>query len=203
MSEREYTPNSHKYREEQKKAQTEERKKFNKVVTGNVKTKKNEVRKLTDVFISEDVSNVKSYVVMDVLVPAIKKAISDIVTNGIDMILYGESGRSRKRSSSDYVSYRSYSDRDRREERREVRRRGFDYEDLVFDSRGDAEAVRMDMFAAIDEYGMVTVGDMYDMADRTAPYTSYNYGWTNIRSAEVVRVRDGYIIKLPRAIPID
>lgn len=58
--------------------------------------KKSEMQKFADVFISEDVNNVKSYIVMDVLVPAIKKAISDIVTNGIDMILYGETGKSKR-----------------------------------------------------------------------------------------------------------
>lgn len=202
MEEREYTPNSHKYKEEQKKAETQ-KKRVGKLVTGNVKTKKNEVRKLTDVFISEDVSNVKSYVLMEVLVPAIKKAISDIVTNGVDMILYGGTRPNKNRTSSDYVSYRNYSDRDRRDDRGPTRGRGFDYEDLVFDSRGDAEAVRQGMLETIDQYGIVTVGDLYDMADRTAPYTSYDYGWTSIRTAEVVRVRDGFIIKLPRAVPLD
>ena len=93
-----YKPNSHKYKEEQKNLSTD-RKKVEKVVTGKVKTKKkSEASKLKDVFISEDVSNVKSYILMDVLIPAAKKAISDIVSNGIDMILYGET-RGRKSSS--------------------------------------------------------------------------------------------------------
>ena len=52
----------------------------------------------------------KSYIVMDVLVPAIKKAISDIVTNGIDMILYGEAGKSKKNSTASKVSYQKFYD---------------------------------------------------------------------------------------------
>ena len=55
----------------------------------------------------------------------------------------------------------------------------------------------------IDSYGVVTVADMYDMAQLTQPYTSNKYGWMNIRNAEVKRVSDGYIIKLPKAMPID
>ena len=56
-----YTPNSHKYKAEQK--QTAEEKKIEKVVSGTVKTKKkSEIKKLTDVFVSEDASNVKSYI---------------------------------------------------------------------------------------------------------------------------------------------
>lgn len=195
----ELRPNSHKFREGQKDSQ----RKVEKVVRGSVKTKKkSEVRKLTDVFVSEDVSNVKSYILMDVLVPAVKKAISDIVTNGIDMLLYGES-RGAKKRAGDYVSYRNYSD-PRRDDRRDSRvRSGFDYDDIIFNTRADAEAVREQMDDMIDRYGVVTVADLYDMADLTAPYTSNRYGWTSIRTADIVRGRDGYVIKLPRAMPID
>lgn len=196
-----YTPNSHKYRAQQAE-KVDKEKKVEKVVTSTVKTRKNNTRKITDVFISEDVANVKNYILMDVLVPAIKKAVSDIVTNGIDMILYGESGRTKKRSG-DYVSYRDYSNRDRRDDRRARTTSRFDYDDLIFETRGDVEAIRDQMDDMIDRYGFVTVADLYDMADLTAPYTSNKYGWTNIRNAEPVRVRDGYILKLPKAMPID
>lgn len=200
-----YQPNSHKSKELAAASQSEERK-VQKVVSGKAKTKKNGARKLTDIFIAEDASNVKSYIFMDVLVPAIKKAISDIVTDGIDMILYGGSGGGRKSKSSSRVSYRSYYD-DKRSDRRDRDRfesRGrFDYDDIVFETRGEAELVREQMVELIERYGFVTVADMYDMADLTAPYTANKYGWTNIRSAEPVRVREGYILKLPKAMPID
>lgn len=197
-----YQPNSHKSKEEA--ATKKEERKVQKVVSGKAKTKKNEMRKLTDVFISEDASNVKSYIFMDVLVPAIKKAISDIVTDGVSMILYGETG-SRKSRSSGKVSYRSYYDdrRDRRDSDDRRARGRFDYDDVVFETRGDAELVREQMVDMIERYGVVTVADMYDAADLTAPYTANKYGWTNIRNAETIRVKDGYVLKLPKAMPID
>ena len=199
-----YRPNSHRSKEEQKNVPAE--RKVEKVVTGKVRTKKkNEMTKLKDVFISEDAGNVKSYIFMDVLVPTIKKAISDIVRDGVDMILYGSAGNGKRKASSDKVSYRDYygRERDRRSDRDSRGGTRFDYEDLVFDTRGEAEAVREQMDDVIDHYGFVTVADMYDMADLTAPYTASKYGWTNIRSAEPVRVRDGYILKLPKCMPID
>lgn len=201
-----YEGNSHRSKELQR-AEAQEERRVQKVVTGNVKTRKNEVRKFTDIFISEDAANVKSYIFMDVLVPAIKKAISDIVTDGIDMILYGGSGGSKRKSSSgSKVSYRKYYD-DRHDDRRESSyrdRNRFDYDDIEFDYRGDAEAVRSEMIDCIERYGMVTVADMYDMAGQTAPYTSSKFGWTSIRTAEVKRVRGGkYIIELPRAVALD
>lgn len=203
---KEYQPNSHKSKAEGELSETTNReKKVQKVVSGKVKTKANEKRKLANIFISEDAANVKSYVVMDVLVPAIKKAISDIVTDGIDMILYGGS-HSGKHESGNKISYKSYYDDNKRDDRRDSSYRSrsrFDYDDLVFDSRAECEAVREQMVDVIDTYGFVTVADMYDMADIPAPYTSSKYGWTNIRTAETVRVRDGYVLKLPKAMPID
>ena len=200
----EYPANSHRSKELATEGRSEERK-VQKVVSGKVTTKKNEVRKLTDIFISEDARNVKSYIFMDVLVPAIKKAISDIVTDGIDMILYGGSGSGHKTKPSNSVSYRNYyeSPRNSMPSRNDPQRSRFDYDDIVFESRGEAELVREQMVDMIERYGFVTVADMYDMADLTSPYTSNKYGWTNIRSAEAVRVRDGYILKLPKAMPID
>lgn len=205
MSEPMYPPNSHKSKEEQKN--TAEEKRVQKVVKSPVKTKKNEVRKFADIFISEDVASVKDYIFMDVLVPAIKKAIYDIVTNGIDMFLYGNTSRSKSGSSGTKVSYRSYYDQKNnggyRGSENTKNRNGFEYDDIVFDNRGEAEAVKQQMQATIDRYGVVTVADLYDMVDLTAPYTSQKYGWMNVNGAEAIRSRDGYILKLPRAVPID
>lgn len=208
MSEPVYGPNSHKYKEEQKRAAASEEKRVTKVVKTPVKTKKNEVRKLADIFISEDIASVKNYIFMDVLVPAIKKAIYDIVTNGIDMFLYGNSGRTKSSASGTKVSYRSYYDQKSsnssyRGPENVQTRNGFEYDDIIFDNRGEAEAVKQQMQAAIGQYGFVTVADLYDMVDLPAPYTSQKYGWMNVSSAEATRTRDGYVLKLPRAVPID
>ena len=197
----EYKPNSHKFREGQTEALTD--KKIEKVVRGKVKTKpRSGMSKITDVFISEDASNVKSYIVMDVLVPAVKKAISDIVRDGIDMILYGES-RSRKSNSSSYVSYRDYSRSDDRDRFRDSRTRsGYNHDDIILESRGEAEEVLTRMDELIDTYGVVSVADLYDLIGKSCEYTDNKYGWTNIRNAEPIRVRDGYMLKLPKALPI-
>ena len=208
MSEPVYTPNSHKYKEEQKTTTTTKEKRIQKVVKSPAKTKKNEARKLADIFISEDVSSVKNYIFMDVLVPAIKKAIYDIVTNGIDMFLYGGSGRSKNSSSGSKVSYRNYYEQKnsggivRNHDSNRVQT-GFEYEDVLFNSRGDAESAKQQMKDIVARYGLVTVNDLYEMAMLSAPYTSQKYGWMDVSNVTVERVRDGYILKLPRAVPID
>lgn len=195
----EYKSNSHRA----KKAE-ERTKKVDKVVTGKVKTKKkSEMSKFKDVFISEDVSNVKSYIFLDVLIPAIKKALSDIIVNGSDMMLYGDT-RDRKRSGSS-STYRNYSS-SRKEDRGSDRRRiGYDFDDVILDSRGEAEEVLSRMDELMDTYGVVSVADLYDLVGISCNYTDNKYGWTgSLRTADVVRVRDGgYMLKLPRATLIE
>jgi hypothetical protein len=185
----------------------DQRKKVEKVVTGKVRSKKkSEVAKFKDIFIAEDAANVKSYVFMDVLVPAVKKAISDIVRDGIDMILYGSTSGKKRSGVSDRVSYRSYYDRDnRRDEPRSRSRSRYSFDrDFILDSRGEAEEVLTHMDELIDMYGMVTVADLCDLVGESSAYTDNKYGWTNIRNAKATRERGGgYILELPRAIPID
>ena len=116
-------------------------KKVEKVVKGTVKKKKkSEISKFKDVFISEDINSVKSYVFLDVLVPSIKKALLDIVTDGANMILYGDKRVGNNRGVSSRVSYRDYYGSGKREQP-VSRRDDYDYADLVYDSRGEAEDV--------------------------------------------------------------
>lgn len=200
-----YRPNSRRFKDEQQL--TQEKKKVEKVVKGTVKTKKKgELGKLKDVFISEDASNVKNYIFMDVLVPAIKKAISDIVRDGVDMMLYGESGRKKSSSNSSYVSYRDYSSRDEKRysgSYRDKSRSRYNLDDIILDSRGEAEEVLTRMDELLDTYGIVSVADLFELLGITGEYTDNKYGWTNLRMAEVVHVRDGYMLKLPKPFPID
>ena len=204
-----YKPNSNKYKEQQKEAAMVE-KRVDKRIKGTATVKKkSELRKFANNFISEDASNVKTYIFQDVLIPAAKKLISDIVRDGIDMILYGGT-RSTDRfangaRSSSYVSYSSYSNR--KEPTRPAAPSGqrFDYDDISFENRGDAEFLLDQMGHVLGRFNYVTVADMYDIARLPAPpYTATKFGWTNLRDAQVVRGMDGrYRVKLTGAYPID
>ena len=192
-----YPSNSHKAREEVAE------KKVEKVVSGKTSTKKKSgIRKLSDTFLSEDVSNVKSYIFAEVLLPAAKKLVSDIVTNGTNMLLYGEI--KNKKGNSSKVSYSRYYDDRSRDYRSPVVRNNFDYDEIIFETRGDAEAVLDAMYDILNQYKVVSVAELYDLASITTHnYTCNNYGWIDLRGSSVVRVRDGYILKLPRALAID
>lgn len=196
-----YRPNSHKAKSEEK-ALAE--KKVEKVISGTAKVrKKNGARKVADAFISEDAANVKSYIFNDVVVPTVKDLISDVIKSAVDTILFGGSSSRRngnRRRNDGYVSYNRFSDRrdDRRDNRASVTSR-YSLDDIILDSKGDAEYVLEQMDAILDTYGMVTVADLYDLVDISRDYTDQNYGWTSLGGARVTRVRDGgYMLELPR-----
>lgn len=181
-------------------------KKVGKVVSGNVKVKKNEIRKFTDIFIAEDIDTVKDYVVNDLVVPTCKNLFVDLIQNSVEMlVLGGRRGGSGHRTTADRVSYRDYGSYSRDDRRVSTgrTRNNFDYEDFEFDYRRDAETVLDQMDDIIRRYGLVRVSDLYDMCDRTAPHTAHNYGWTSMNRAEVIKTRSGYALKLPRASAID
>lgn len=198
-----YKPNSYKSREAQKDALAE-KPKVEKIVTGGVKTKKkSELSKVKDVFIAEDIDTIKNYIIMDVLVPAFKKAVSDIVRNGIDMLLYGEVGSEKRSSTASKVSYRSYYERNNDRSSGSRVKPTYGYDDIVLESRGEAEEVLDKLEELIETFKIASVADLYDLVGVSCDYTANNYGWTNLRSASVVRVRDGYLLKLPKAMPLN
>ena len=194
-------PNSHKY-----KAENSEKKIIEPVVKSGAKLrKKNELQKVAGSIISEDAKSVKSYILMDVLVPAIKDAIEDIVTNGIRMLLRGDTS-ARRSGPSGGISHISYNKAyDRRDRSSLDRPRGvMDFDDLILPTRYEAEEVLRSLDDLIETYRIVSVADMYEAAGiRDFEYTARNYGWKDIRRAEVVHVRNGYWLKMPNVSPID
>ena len=196
--------NSHKARSEVKQKATDG-KRVEKIVRGKVRVKKNEARRFADVFLAEDISNVKDYIIYDVLAPIIKKGFYDLIVNSLDITLFGGRGQNGKRSTADKVSYRDYNSMSRRDDRdgRSRTTSGYSYDDIILETRGEAEAVLSRLDEIMEEYQIVRVADLYDLVGVTGEHTDNKYGWTNIRNAEIERVRDGgYRIKMPRALPI-
>lgn len=174
------------------------------VAAGKIK-KKSEIRKFSDVFLADDVGNVGSYILSDVIIPTVKNLFYDIVENSLKMALFGDRGRTKRSGRNvEYVSYDSMSRRSDRSYRDEPKvRNRFKYNDIVLETRGDAENVLAQMDAIIDNYdGMVSIADLYDLVGMTGDWTDHDYGWTNLRNAEVIRVREGYMLKFPKAVPL-
>lgn len=211
-----FKPNSNRFKEEQNKtasvpATTEPKKKIQKVVKNDVTVKKkNPAQVAFDKFVNEDVGNIKTYIVNDVIIPTIKNTIWDAFTNSLDMILYGSKGGNRTGAGSSrnapYVSYNKMSDNragSSRNSSNDTNKDPFDFESIVFATNADAKSVLDNMNTILDEYKIVSVADLYDLVGKSCDYTYQYFGWQNLRKAQITRVRRGYIIDLPRPMPIE
>lgn len=175
-------------------------KRVEKVVTGAVRTKKkSEFKKLTDVFLAEDMDRVKTYILFDVVIPGVKKAIQET----INAVLWGEGSRTTSNTPAGKFNYHaSYNNANNRQSN--IRTRDtYGFENITFDNRGDAEQVLDCLADLIQRYQIASVADLYDLCGMTCDYTDYKYGWTDLRGADVLRDRGHFFIKLPKPMPID
>ena len=164
-------------------------------------------KKLGDILFNGDIQDVKSYVINDVLIPAIKETIFDMVNKGLDMVLFGGSSRSAsKQNNQTYISYNNYSKRSTSETRHRSSVRTEERaneEELIFRERGPAELVLEKIFAIFEEYHIVTKADLNDILNRSGNFTDNNWGWTDLSGASVERVRGGYLLNLPKMKHLD
>lgn len=211
MDKASYESNSHKSKEKaiEEKMKTEEMAKVEKVINGKVKTKKkNGISKAANNFFEEDIRSVREYLCHEVLIPALKRMFVDLVNNGADMLAWGQpSGKSSRGAPGSKVSYQKYYDRREEPIPRSRRATGYgavyDYDELIFEDRGDAIRVLDTLDEIIQRYGWARVADLYEAADQTPSMVMFNYGWTDLRTADVRRTRDGFIIDLPKPLPLD
>lgn len=196
-----YPSNSHKRRE----AAMQEEKKVEKVISGSASVqKKSELRRFADIFVSEDAGDVKDYLIWDILVPSIRRGLHDMITSVADMVFGKGRTTGSTTSGASRVNYRAYYEPETRSRPGQtVARTGYAFDDVVVDSRGEAETVLQQMDDLIANYGLVSVADLYDLVGINGSYTDNRYGWTNIASAKVVRVPTGYMLKLPKVMPLD
>lgn len=156
-------------------------------------------KKVVGEIIREDAKSVGETVLWDVIIPTVKNLISDTVTRGIESMLYG--GDSRPRSRNPYSDYSGYSRpkdrRDRPAERRSTRSARHaepERNEIIFDTRSDANDVIDRMSDLIDQYGQVSLADLNALIGASSNFIDDNWGWTDMGSFDVRQVRDGFML---------
>lgn len=210
METNKYQSNSHKSKESSKEEQGNlpaKKEKLEPIVNSKVTVKKKgTIKKFTDIFVAEDLNSVGEYLLNEFVVPGAKRLFVDLMFEGAKALV-GERGTTRRSTVDRYSVRPGYTDYTRASDRRDSRyaapqKNVYSYDDIIFSSRGEAELVRDALFDQIEEYGMVSIGDLYDLVEVTGNYTDYKYGWTDLRTATIERSRDGYYIRLPRAVAL-
>lgn len=172
--------------------------------------KKSAIKEALRTFFAQDLPEIAEHLVIDVAIPAAKNAITDMVTQGIQQLLYGEVD-SRRQPTSSYTSYSRSSRTNRgtgyyeshRTERREPRQpKPTNIEDLVFDTRGEAVDVIEFIAESIEQYGQVSVADLMSSVGIQPRYTDERWGWTTTDAFEIRQIREGWLVSADRPEPI-
>lgn len=180
------------------------------VVKGRVlRRKKTLTSGFTEAFFGDqlDLASVIENGVQDILMPAIKATLSDLIASSIDMLLYGESRGSRRKKPQVFGSTISYGNfyqniASGKNERRHITP-GRKIEDVVLEDKGEAEDVIEALIDQLDRYEYVSVGDLYELIGMEVKHTHNKYGWTNLSKASVKRIRGGYLLDLPMPIELE
>jgi len=184
------------------------------VTDGGAATRKKSLgRKVREAFRGEDAQSVGQHIMMEVLVPAAKDAIVDAVIQGVQRMVFGDSGR-RYTGRNQGTTYKSYSNISRMsspgrafeaEGSRTISQRArsqHQFEEVIIDDRGEAERVLDELQNLIEAYDFASVKDFYTLVNITGSYTDDKFGWTDLRGSRVERVRGGgYMLNLPPTIP--
>lgn len=161
----------------------------------------------------EGIPSVTSYLNKEIVVPAIKDVIANSVSAGVNMMVYGRDQAGERRGG--YRNYNSYqsptynrptrnyqssynAQRQAPIEREPVRRSNmFRSTDYIMNSRQEALEVLDMLRENLDNYGLVTLADFFDLIGVESQYVDNNYGWQDLTNVTIVPVRGGYTLSLP------
>lgn len=182
-----------------------------KVVTGEViKRKKPLGRRFKEVFIHGELKNVAGYVATDVLLPAFRNLVVDSITKGIEQMMYGDTPRRRTPAYRDprasRISYNSASSPIGRAAPAARSRSTTDryvLDDVILADRDEAITVLEQMTEIADRYEIVSVADLYELVGLPSTHVDHNWGWSGLHDVSVRQVRQGYLIDLPEAEPLN
>ena len=209
-------PNSHQYHRDAENNDIPETDTQKSELSGNVVAKKKPLwRRVLNTFLKDGANpaEIKTYLIEEVIVPAVLDNVSDIITTAVEMRFFGapkrRSSRNTASGNNSRVNYGGFfNDGSRRRDRlaREAKKETTVKEaldDYIFDNRGDAERVLVDMREVLDQYQQVTISDYLDILTNygisvTTTPGDNKYGWTDLSGVEATRTRGGYYLNLPK-----
>lgn len=168
------------------------------------KKKRGMASKFRESFTGDDSKTVVDYIAFEVLVPSLKNMIAEAGKEALDRLLFGGTARSTTTRSAPTAYGKMYNNRDDRRPKALTQRarETHDFDEITLKDKGDAENVIDQLFVLVEDYGSAKVSDLYSLIGQSHNYVDGRWGWTDLRGAMTVRVRDGYLLDLPRPVPL-
>ncbi|MFT8426420.1 hypothetical protein [Liquorilactobacillus hordei] len=189
----------------------DEPKKLKKVASATTRKKGVMERLVTNMIGPDGVPGIGKYISKEIIGPALKDLAVNSLTSAINMMFYGsQQGRrggyqgyngptTNYRPQTNYQrSYSPYGPSTPTTAPNNTPRRDFNSEDYVLNSRNEALDVLTQLQDQVQQYGLASLADFYDLIGVDTTYADNNYGWKDLRMAKQIVVRGGYALRLPR-----
>lgn len=168
-------------------------------------------RKFKQTFFNGTAREAGEFMVTDVVVPAIRDTIHDALQSGLERLIYGERsstirprGRSSIMTAPGHVDYSRISGSQPSQAQtpqRMLSRRARAHhalDELVIPTHDEAREVLDRMYDILNRNGHVSVADLYALTDVRIEHTDNKFGWTSLKGAKSVRLRQGgFLLDLP------
>ena len=181
------------------------------VESGTTKERKKSVgRRFREQFAGDDAKTVGQVLLFDVVVPATKNLLFDLVREGAQRLLFGGSRPAQSSvigtvlgSRTSYISFSkpqavqtpTAASAGMTPEQRAMH----DFSGVIFPTREQATLVIDTLSDYIENFGTVSVNDFYAAIGESPTFTSVKYGWTSLAQAQVRHIgRDGYLLEMPK-----
>lgn len=198
----EFPPNS--VKSKQPEVEVKEEKKVERVTSGEATRRKKSLGKqFKTTFFGGDFKGSIQYAISAVLIPAAKDAMVEAGSQGIERLIFGESRRRGGMRSSGplgYVSYNRMSQPSPNKPAPALSQRArsqHDFDEIVLESRQEAEEVIDRLYDLLSRYEEASVADLYELTGIKSTHVDQQWGWTNLKGSGVSRVRGGYLLDLP------
>lgn len=168
--------------------------------------KQNPAKQAVTKFFGGEPKDVALYVLNDVFLPAAKSMFVDMFEQGLERLVFGDTMDDRRRrrisGGNQSVRYDKISTQQSGRTLSRQARRNHDFDQIVYNTREDAESVLSHMYDYLDRYGVVRVSDLYALSNLTSEFTDRGWGWTDLRGSHIVTLREGSIIDFPPPVEI-
>jgi hypothetical protein len=188
-----------------------EEKNLTKVVSGEVTQKKKPLgQRFKNMITGVEFKGASQYVFFDVLIPAVKNMVVDAVDVGVKRMIYGDSaprgvggyGRTSRTTYNSPVNRGRDSVMLPKQAPHVAPSRASRPNDIVLNTREEAELVLSTMQDIIEKYDFASVSDFHTIVGLPSTYVDNNWGWSGLHYVNIRQVREGWLLDMPSVEPI-
>ena len=178
------------------------------VVTGAVQVQRPATRRFFDFLFAESPKVLARKIGRDLVVPRLKAGFEAAANEFLAGMLWGDSinrpmsnmvkGTVLRGGAMNYNAISSQPMGMTQARQATVGRSSGNYQDLILPSQQAAEILLANMYDLLNQYRVVAVADLYELAEQTPAPSDNAYGWTTLDGARISKVREGFLLELPR-----